>query len=196
VAALFTKFDPRAFLDGERNASAATAGEEPSLATLAALAGCEAHSEKPGRHTLFITSEPDKNSRGEGVAAKAAKPAKIEPLFEFLRPGNDGWATENWRARFAERAAVAELHCGLSHAEAELGAFEAVVIEWLNANPSPSPAGRCGWCGRSETMGAVVLPFGTEPGTHAWLHAECWPAWHQARQADAIAALRAMGIRG
>ncbi len=36
---------------------------------------------------------------------------------------------------------------------------------------------------------------GPEPGTHAWLHAECWPPWHQARRADAIAALRAMGIQ-
>jgi hypothetical protein len=195
VATLFTKFDPRAFLDGEQNASAATVGEEPSLATLAALAGREAQSEKPARHTLFIASVPGKYSREDG-AAKPAKPAKIEPLFEFLRPGNDGWAAEDWRARFAERAAVAELHCGISHGEAELSAFEAVVIEWLNANPSPSPAGRCRWCGKSETVGAVILPFGTEPGTHAWLHPECWPAWHQARQADAIAALRAMGIRG
>lgn len=31
--------------------------------------------------------------------------------------------------------------------------------------------------------------------SHTWLHAECWPAWYQARRADAIAALRAMGIR-
>jgi len=76
-------------------------------------------------------------SRGEGVAAKAAKPAKIEPLGE--RASNDGWAAEDWRARFAERIAVAELHRGLPHAAAELWAFEAVVIEWLNANPSPSP---------------------------------------------------------
>jgi hypothetical protein len=27
------------------------------------------------------------------------------------------------------------------------------------------------------------------------VHAECWPAWHQERRADAIAALNAMGIR-
>jgi hypothetical protein len=37
----------------------------------------------------------------------------------------------------------------------------------------------------------VVLPFGNEPGTHAWLRAECWPAWHKARRANAVAALRA-----
>ena len=67
---------------------------------------------------------------------------------------------------------------------------EARVVEWLNEHPTPSPPGRCAWCGTTESLGAVVLPFGTEPGTHTWLHAECWPAWHQARRAEAAAALR------
>ena len=65
--------------------------------------------------------------------------------------------------------------------------LEAGVIEWLNQHPCPSPAGRCAWCGALETAGAVVVPFGTEPGTHTWLHAECWPAWQQARRAQAQA---------
>jgi len=72
---------------------------------------------------------------------------------------------------------------------------EARVVEWLNEYPAPSPPGRCAWCGTTESPGAVVLPFGTELGTHTWLHAECWPAWHQARRADAIAALNATAIR-
>jgi hypothetical protein len=66
--------------------------------------------------------------------------------------------------------------------------FESVV-EWLNQHPAPSAPGRCAWCGRPESPSAMVLPFGTEPGTHAWLHAECWPAWHEARRAEASAAL-------
>ena len=68
------------------------------------------------------------------------------------------------------------------------------VVEWLNQHPAPSPPGRCAWCGRPELPCAVVLPFGTEPGTHTWLHAECWPAWHQARHAETIAALAAIDI--
>jgi hypothetical protein len=72
--------------------------------------------------------------------------------------------------------------------------LEASIVEWLNNHPAPSTPGRCAWCGKLESPSAVVLPFGIEPGTHAWLHAECWPAWHQARRADAGAALRAMGI--
>jgi hypothetical protein len=63
--------------------------------------------------------------------------------------------------------------------------FESSIIEWLDQHPAPSPPGRCGWCGGPELPGAVVLPFGTEPGTHAWLHAECWPDWHQMRRAKA-----------
>jgi hypothetical protein len=72
--------------------------------------------------------------------------------------------------------------------------LEARVVEWLNQHPAPSAPGRCAWCGRPESPAAVVVPFGTEPGTHTWLHAECWPAWHQSRRADATAALRTMGI--
>jgi hypothetical protein len=63
------------------------------------------------------------------------------------------------------------------------------IVEWLNQHPNPSAPGRCGWCGRPESSSAQVLPFGTEPGTHAWLHAECWPDWHRARRAEAAEAL-------
>jgi hypothetical protein len=63
------------------------------------------------------------------------------------------------------------------------------VVEWLNQHPAPSPPGRCRWCGKPESPSAVVLAFGTEPGTHAWLHAECWPDWHRARRAEAAEAL-------
>jgi hypothetical protein len=71
---------------------------------------------------------------------------------------------------------------------------ETRITKWLNQHPSPSAPGRCAWCGNRESPSAVVLPFGTEPGTHTWLHAECWRAWQQARRADAVAALRSMGL--
>jgi hypothetical protein len=78
--------------------------------------------------------------------------------------------------------------------KAEVQAFECCISEWLNRNPSFSLAGRCAWCGRPESPSAVVLPFGTEPGMHAWLHADCWAAWHQSRRQEAALALRKMGI--
>jgi hypothetical protein len=72
---------------------------------------------------------------------------------------------------------------------------ESFIVEWLNQHPAPSAPGRCVWCGKPEFSSAMVLPFGTEPGTHAWLHAECWPAWHRGRKAEATAALVAMGVK-
>jgi len=69
--------------------------------------------------------------------------------------------------------------------------FESRVVEWLNQHPSPSAPGRCAWCAETESSSTIVLPFGTEPGTHTWLHSECWSAWHKARRADAVAALSA-----
>src|SRR5262249_59405602 len=73
--------------------------------------------------------------------------------------------------------------------------FEANIVDWLDQHPAPSPPGRCARCGRPGSLNAVVLPFGTQPGTHTWLHAECWPGWHQARRAEAIWAPQAMSIR-
>ena len=112
----------------------------------------------------------------------------------MLRPGQCGWTADQWRAYFDRRRGIAASDCELPRAEAEALALECCVIEWLNQHPTPSAPGRCAWCGKAESPGAVVLPFGTEPGTHTWLHAECWPGWHQVRQADAIAALGATGI--
>ena len=115
-------------------------------------------------------------------------------IIALLRPHRGGWSAEDWQAFFHERAGIAEFDGGLQRPEAETQAFERCVIEWLNQNTAPSPAGQCGWCGRAESRDAVVLPFGTEPGTHAWLHAECWEAWHHARRAEAVAALMQMNI--
>jgi hypothetical protein len=83
---------------------------------------------------------------------------------------------------------------GKSQRQFKPRASEACVVEWLNQHPAPSAPGRCAWCGMPESTAAVVVPFGTQPGTHTWLHAECWPAWHQSRRAEAAMALRRMGI--
>nr|WP_132807785.1 hypothetical protein [Tepidamorphus gemmatus] len=115
-------------------------------------------------------------------------------VIALLRPANDGWSGEDWLAFFDERAGIAEFDGGLSREQAEVRAFDCCVVEWLNRNPVRSPSGRCVGCGGSEHANDKLLPFGTEPTGHAWLHSRCWPAWHAARQAEAIAALAAMGI--
>jgi hypothetical protein len=66
---------------------------------------------------------------------------------------------------------------------------ENCIVQWLDQHPNPSPAVRCAYCGQPEWTGAMVVPFGVTPGTHAWLHADCWPAWHERRRGEAKRAL-------
>jgi hypothetical protein len=115
-------------------------------------------------------------------------------VVALLQPGADGWSCEDWRSFFEERAAIAEFNGGLLRDKAEAGAFESCITEWLNRNPAPSVLGRCAWCGRFESPDAVVLPYGTEPGTHVWLHRQCWTEWHKKRRSEAKGALTRMGV--
>jgi hypothetical protein len=127
------------------------------------------------------------------LEASAAPPSAVLDLLSLnkvaivtmLRSGVESWSTEDWRVFFGERAGIAEFDGGLPPTKAEALAFAACVTEWLNQHPVPSAPGRCAWCGRPESPGAMVVPFGTEPGTHTWLHAECWPDWQRARSAEA-----------
>jgi hypothetical protein len=140
---------------------------------------------------------------GEGLLLEAdAEPpqavldvlARNKPaILALLRSGQHGCTAEDWRARFDERAGFLQHDGGWSRLEAEVQAFEQCIIEWLNANPTFSLAGRCAWCGKPETPSAMVLPFGAGEH-HAWLHADCWPAWRQSRRSEAVLALRGMGI--
>jgi hypothetical protein len=93
-----------------------------------------------------------------------------------------------------EREGRFEFDDGMTRPAAEAHAFETCIVEWLNRNLTPSPTGRYAWCAKLESDGASILPFGTEPGTHAWLHGECWRPWHQARRAEAMKALCRIGI--
>jgi hypothetical protein len=119
-----------------------------------------------------------------GATIEALAKHKVE-IIKLLRPSKDGWSADDWQLYFEERAAVAEFDGGLPRSDAEAQAFECCVVEWLNRNPTPSAAGRCSWCGQPESHGAVVVPYGTQPGTHAWLHTECWPAWQEFRRSKA-----------
>ncbi len=134
------------------------------------------------------------------AAATAPPPAVLDLLAShkawivaLLRPANDGWSGEDWLAFFDERAGIAEFD-GLSPRSAEARAFACCITEWLNRNPVRSPAGRCHGCGGSEHAHDPLLPFGTEPTGHAWLHSRCWEAWRASRKAEAVAALAAFEI--
>lgn len=116
-------------------------------------------------------------------------------VLALLRTGSDGWSGEDWRAFFDERAAITEFEGGLPRDQAEARGFACCVAEWLNRNSLRSPPGCCLSCGGSDYAQDALLPFGTEPAGHVWLHSGCWEAWHASRKAEAIAALSTFGIR-
>jgi hypothetical protein len=141
---------------------------------------------------------------GDGLVLQALAPPPPEILdalarykqeiIGLLRPGRDGWSAEDWQAYFDERAGIAEFDGGLPRPEAEARAFEYCVVEWLNRNFERSPPGRCLACGDGDLPHDALLPFGIEPTGHVWLHSRCWPAWHAGQRAEAVEALKAMGI--
>jgi hypothetical protein len=110
-------------------------------------------------------------------------------ILALLRPRDGGWSTEDWQVYFDERAGIAEFDGGLSRAEAEARAFECCVVEWLNRNPVCSSPGHCLGCGGREHKWDKLLPYGTEPTGHAWLHSRCWEKWYAKRKANAVATL-------
>jgi hypothetical protein len=141
---------------------------------------------------------------GDDLVLRSASPPPCEiidalsrhksQVIEIIRLDRSVWSAEDWRAFFDERAGIAEFDHGLPRQQAEDRAFECCVVEWLNRNPAPSIAGRCCRCGEVGTPDAVILPYGTEPETHAWLHAECWTDWQEDRRSRAIEALILMGL--
>jgi hypothetical protein len=102
------------------------------------------------------------------------------------------------RARSTHRVNDEDRQGTETNERSECRTREDFVIQWLDDHPTPSPPGRCAWCGRPESLGAMVVPFGIEPGKHTWLHPECWSPWHRARKAEATSALMAMeeSLRG
>ena len=179
------------------------ANDARTLDGLAALAAsCPEFADEPVRGFVVATDRATKKPLVREDGAKPAKPAKEGQqiglsLGALSRAGqashSSHWHAEDWRARFDERASFLEHDGGWSRAQAEVQAFESCLVEWLNRNPSSSPAGRCAWCGKAETLSASVLPFGAGEH-HEWLHAECWALWYQRRREEAVLALRGMGI--
>jgi hypothetical protein len=67
--------------------------------------------------------------------------------------------------------------------------FEQRITRWLDDHPEPSEPGRCAYCGETETRARPVVPFGTDPGTHTWLHSGCLRAWRGQRRFRAVMAV-------
>jgi hypothetical protein len=93
--------------------------------------------------------------------------------------------------RAGEQPVPAQLVRSLRKAKVDLLAIldEQRRVAWLDQNPCPSRPGVCVFCGAIEGPDAVVLPFGVEPGMHAWLHSECWQPWQEERRGKALSCL-------
>src|SRR5215831_13643480 len=146
------------------------------------------HLEVDGDDLVLEASAPPPSAIVEVLSQHKAE------IVAVLRPGRDGWSAEDWQVFFDERAGIIEFDGGLPRAEAEAQAFDCCVGEWLNRNPERSPAGRCLGCGDREHAHDPLLPYGVEPNGHVWLHSRCWPAWYEARKAQATEALIRMGV--
>jgi hypothetical protein len=137
------------------------------------------------------------------LAAVAPPPTAVLNLLSFhkaevvalLRPRDGAWSVEDWLVFFEERAGIAEFRGGLPGEKAEARAFACCAVEWLNRNFVRSQPGRCLGCCGGDSAHDPLLPHGVESTGHAWLHSRCWAAWHAARNAEAVAALEAMGIK-
>jgi hypothetical protein len=126
--------------------------------------------------------------------AQSSKPtATTDKRNLGYRGSPEPWDAADYKTLFDERAAILQFDGGLTPSQAESRALEHCVVEWLNRHPASSPAAHCAWCGKPESAGAAVVPFGIGE-RHTWLHPHCWPAWHQQRRADALGALGLMGI--
>jgi hypothetical protein len=137
----------------------------------------------------------EKSPSASSLQKPSARPRELRPVIRRDPQKPDPAAdAEAWRDRYEERCGILEYDHGLPRPKAEAAAFENIVIEWIDAHPEPSQAGRCAHCGQADTTGMSAVPYGVERGNLAWVHLHCWQHWHQQRRAKAVSALAAMGV--
>jgi hypothetical protein len=115
-------------------------------------------------------------------------------IIRLLLPGRDGWSAQDWQVFFDERVDICKLDGLVPREQAEAGAVDWCVAEWLNRNSISSPPESCFGCGGEEKPFDCLLPFGIGIGDRVWLHSRCQPAWSASRKAEAISELANMGI--
>jgi hypothetical protein len=97
------------------------------------------------------------------------------------------------RQAFETRVDVIMRMRGLPRLEAEPSAYEAVLIEFLNATHPDTPSDRCAHCVKLEESGAPLLPIGLGV-RHTWLHNDCWEQWRARRRDRAEDELARLGV--
>ncbi len=148
--------------------------------------------------TLGVTENTPKGNhyieQNQTVTDQVTPVTPVTPNYDRARNHSDDWLPGDWQVFYDERAGIAEYEAGISRQEAESSAFESCVVEWINRNPEPSDTGTCLHCGQAERSGARIIPFSTKDDARAWLHSECWRAWHNSRRRAAIRALSSAGL--
>ena len=136
------------------------------------------------------------------LQASAQPPEDVLELLSHHKPGivvllrpDRSWTAEDWRALYDERAGIAEIDGGYRAVRRKRRPSSPVSSNG-SAEIMTAPCLDGVWVGvvHAQVSGHPVVPFGVEPGSHAWLHAKCWAAWHARRKAMAVAALASMGI--
>lgn len=106
--------------------------------------------------------------------------------------GNSGQSEDlRWRHDFEERAAIREHDGGMSRADAEAAALLDCAALWRSRNPLPptGPNDPCCHCDLPMTVEDRTPVLAA--GGHAWLHRHCWAPMNEARQQEALVAVRA-----
>mgnify|MGYP006983380072 FL=1 len=133
------------------------------------------------------------------LAAAVKPPAEVieilalnkAAIVDLLRGANGGFAIEDWREHFDERAGIAEFEGGLPREQAEVQAFCHCVEDWLDSNSVRSSAGCCAFCGRSQgQLREYSYGNSARASSEVLLHHECSRAWHQQREEKAMEALK------
>jgi hypothetical protein len=126
-----------------------------------------------------------------GQAPRNRTPLAATPATPLQTGGYDPWSAEEWSYRFHERAGSLEHDCGLSRHDAERRALEELQGHWRALHPMPpsGPEIGCVQCGHGAGDSNLVPHLAAGKGAF-WLHADCWPAFDQARCEEAQVALR------
>jgi hypothetical protein len=136
------------------------------------------------------------SSTGEGVAGASAPSASPRAIRLRSQPQPQGeWSPEDWLVFYGERVGIGEHDFGLPRPEAESRAYDTCIAEWLYRTALVSEPGPCPICGDADRPNDMLLAVGIVGG-RTWLHIGCVKAWCAGRQAEAVAALAAMGIKG
>ena len=110
-------------------------------------------------------------------------------ILRLLRPANDAGRPKIGRYSLSERAAIVEFDGGLPRAEAEARAFACCVAEWLNRQPHAIHAWAVPWLRRWGATCRSVAAIRDRYKRSRLATSPCWPAWHRAREAEAVAAM-------